>query len=445
MQRRVLVLALLTSVLPIPAVAEAMGDAVMLGAAQDLNAKLAGIADGSVRMIHLSEAPEAAPGPAVSPARLKDRPPPRPPILVANSCGWADAPEASARLRAAVTGPLWLLEPQDAGCDAAQITAAAQKAAAAPERDRLALLIGAGLQLSAVEPAALPAVTASAAATAAGAGDAPAGAAMAGKLVISALPAGATLTGAPATVIRASDAPVPQAAASGTETRAEATPAAPRAVPVSMARRPGQPEPAIIVGELASLLGARNRGPMGTPREVRDRIRQIDSVFFAMMLDEGRFDPAEGQYAAAIQTELSQMNCYDGSVDGSWGNGSLAALRRYFSTLGQAQAGTAPSPELYRQIATNDSVRCPVEQRVSVPRNDAAPTRNNASTTPRNTGSRNNASTRNNTRGTAATASRSTQPRPQATQPATQARPATGSAPRINPDLANGTSSGGFR
>ena len=239
--------------------------------------------------------------------------------------------------------------------------------------------------------------------------------------------------------IRASDAPAPQSAATGTE--AEAAPAAPRAVPVSMARRPGQPEPAIIVGELASLLGASNRGPMGLPREVRDRIRQIDIAFFELMLKEGRFDPAEGQYAAAIQTELSQMNCYNGSVDGNWGNGSLAALQRYFSTLGQAQAGTVPGPELYRRIVTNETVRCPVEQRVSVPRNEAAPTRNNAGTAPRATGG-----TRSNG-GRAPTSQATSRPtRTQPTAPTTPPRnaPSTG-GPRINPDLVNGASSGVFK
>ncbi len=440
MRRSVLVLAMLTSVLPIPALAEAMADTAMLDSPQDLDAKLAGISDGSVRMIHLSAAPEGAPVPVRAPARQPLRPPPRPAILVANSCGWDDAAASTAQLRAAVQGPLWLVEPATPDCDATAISASAERAAALPEPDRLALLLGAGLRLSAAEPAALPAAnlaaTASAATTAAGAGPAPAGAAMSGKLVITALPAGTSLTGAPAAVIRASEAPAPQVTQA-----AETAPATPRAVPVSMARRPGQPEPAIIVGELASLLGASNRGPMGLPREVRDRIRQIDIAFFEMMLNEGRFDPEGNQYAAAIQTELSQMNCYNGSVDGNWGNGSLAALQRYFSTLGQAQAGTVPGPELYRRIVTNETVRCPVEQRVSVPRNEAAPTRNNAGTAPRATGG-----TRSNG-GRAPTSQANSRPtRTQPTAPTTPPRnaPSTG-GPRINPDLVNGASSGVFK
>lgn len=442
MRRSVLVLAMLTSVLPIPALAEAMADTAMLDSPQDLDAKLAGIADGSVRMIHLSAAPEAAPTPVRTPARQPQRPPPRPAILVANSCGWDDAAAATAQLRAAVQGPLWLLEPAAPDCDATAISASAERAAASPERDRLALLLGAGLRLSAAEPAALPAAnlaaTASAATTAAGAGPAPAGAAMSGKLVITALPAGTSLTGAAAPVIRASEAPAPPA----TTATPEAAPAAPRAVPVSMARRPGQPEPAIIVGELASLLGASNRGPLGIPREVRDRIRQIDIAFFEVMLNEGRFDPEASQYAAAIQTELSQMNCYNGSVDGNWGNGSLAALQRYFSTLGQAQAGTVPGPELYRRIVTNESVHCPVEQRVSVPRNEAAPTRSNAGNTPRATGSRNSGNRPNAARA----ATSQTNSRPARTQPAAPTTPAraapSGTGPRINPDLVNSLGSG---
>ena len=441
MRRSVLVLALLTSVLPIPALAETMGDAVMLDSPQDLDAKLAGLSDGSVRMIHLSAAPKAAPAPVRAPARQPQRPAPRPAILVANTCGWGDAAAATAQVRAAVQGPLWLLEPAAPDCDAAAIAASAERAAALPERDRLALLLGAGLRLSATEPAALPAgrlaATASAATTATGAGSVPAGAAMSGKLVITALPAGTSLTGAPAAVIRASEAPAPQVTQA-----AETAPATPRAVPVSMARRPGQPEPAIIVGELASLLGASNRGPMGLPREVRDRIRQIDIAFFEMMLNEGRFDPEGNQYAAAIQTELSQMNCYNGSVDGNWGNGSLAALQRYFSTLGQAQAGTVPGPELYRRIVTNETVRCPVEQRVSVPRNEAAPTRNNAGTAPRATGG-----TRSN--GGRAPTSQATSRPARTQQPATPATPPrnapSSGGPRINPNLVNGASSGVFK
>lgn len=470
MRRSVLVLALLTSVLPIPARSEAKGDAVMLDSPRDLATKLTGIADGSVRLIHLAAAPEAAsesqPAPVRTPARLPQRPPHRPAIMVANSCGWNDAPAATARLRAAVAGPLWLLEPATSTCDAAAITAAAEQAAGAPDGDRLAMLLAAGLRLSEADPAPLAAPLAAPVAGAAVPpvlpGSLPAGTAAAplsGKLVITALPAGASLTGAPAAVIRpsaASAAPAlsPAAPEAPPESLPDPASAAPRAVAVSMARRPGQPEPAIIVGELASLIGPANRGPLGTPREVRDRIRQIDIAFFELMLKEGRFDPAEGQYAAAIQTELSQMDCYDGSVDGSWGNGSLAALRRYFSTLGQAEAGTVPGPDLYRRIATNDRVRCPAAQRVSVPRNEAAPTRNTAGTPPRNTGTRATGTRNNGTRGAtgqaAATRPAQTQPQTQTQtprrQPAQAATPPrgapAGTAPRINPDLVNSLGSG---
>ena len=56
--------------------------------------------------------------------------PPRPAILVANTCGWGDAAAATAQLRAAVQGPLWLLEPAAPDCDAAAIAASAERAAA---------------------------------------------------------------------------------------------------------------------------------------------------------------------------------------------------------------------------------------------------------------------------------------------------------------------------
>lgn len=127
----------------------------------------------------------------------------------------------------------------------------------------------------------------------------------------------------------------------------EASPAAPvqlAALPAlpDAPRRAGLPEPSIIVGDLAVLTTMAERGPLGTPRPAREAIRQRDSAIFERLLSQGAFDPDADQLAAALQTELAQMNCYGGGIDGDWGAGSAAALGRYFQTLGAAQAATAP-------------------------------------------------------------------------------------------------------
>ena len=345
MQIKAIFAALTTALTPLPVLA---GDAVVPASGDDLRAAIDGAARGSVRMIYLAAAPEAASAPQVSaPDITGARPPSRPVIVLAGICAGEDG--ASGRIRQAFgMTPAWLLEPAGESCDPAALRAAFDKAAAAPERERLALLLQDGLRLSdaerpaAGEPASGPAPLA----------------ASGGGLVISALPVGASLGGGASLVIGASPPDSLPAAETGAEAPPEAAPDETPAIAVA-AHRPGLPEPAVVVGELAALLGAGNRGPIGTPREVRDRIRSIDPAFFATLLDMGSFDPEGGQYAAAIQTELAGMNCYTGSIDGDWGSGSLAALGRYFSQLGAAQAAQAPGPELYREIALHRSVICP--------------------------------------------------------------------------------------
>lgn len=139
-----------------------------------------------------------------------------------------------------------------------------------------------------------------------------------------------------------------------------ASPAAPvqlAALPAAP-RRAGLPEPSIIVGDLAVLMTMAERGPLGTPRPAREAIRQRDSTIFERLLSQGAFDPDTDQLAAALQTELAQMNCYGGGIDGDWGAGSVAALGRYFQTLGAAQASTTPDMALFRTIARNEVLRC---------------------------------------------------------------------------------------
>lgn len=133
-------------------------------------------------------------------------------------------------------------------------------------------------------------------------------------------------------------------------------PAAP--TPQTLPVRPGLPLPSVIVGELATLLAPDRRGPLGVPRDTRDRIRQIDPARFDRMLGGGGFDPQEDQLAAAIQTELSTFGCYDGGIDGDWGGGSVSALRRYFDAAGES-GPTDPALDLFRQMAGSGAVRCP--------------------------------------------------------------------------------------
>lgn len=205
----------------------------------------------------------------------------------------------------------------------------------------------------------------------------------------------------------------------------EASPAAPvqlAALPVlpDAPRRAGLPEPSIIVGDLAVLTTMAERGPLGTPRPAREAIRQRDSAIFERLLSQGAFDPDADQLAAALQTELAQMNCYGGGIDGDWGAGSAAALGRYFQTLGAAQAATAPDTGLFRTIARNEAVRCADVQ-------TAAPAR--AAPAASRSGSGGGGATRATGGGGTAPAAARAQPQAQPAQP-------TDTGPRrINPGL----------
>lgn len=180
-------------------------------------------------------------------------------------------------------------------------------------------------------------------------------------------------------------------------------------------RRAGLPEPSIILGDLAVLMTTAERGPLGTPRPAREAIRQRDPAMFQRLLTQGAFDPDEAQVTAAVQTELGQMGCYGGGIDGSWGAGSASALARYFQALGSAEAATAPDLSLFRTIAGNEAVTCP-EVRV------AAPT----TRTPATQASRN--PSRGGGGGQAAAANTAPRQEPSAAQPAS-------GPPRINPGL----------
>lgn len=145
-------------------------------------------------------------------------------------------------------------------------------------------------------------------------------------------------------------APIPATAPDAT------TPAQP-AAPV--ARQPGLPLPSIVVGEQASLLAPGRRSPLGVPRDVRDRIRQLDPALFERRLDGGGFDPDAGQFASSIQTDLAGLGCYGGAIDGAWGAGSTAALGRMLDAAGADGINDAqPDADLFRTIAGIVAVRC---------------------------------------------------------------------------------------
>lgn len=170
------------------------------------------------------------------------------------------------------------------------------------------------------------------------------------------LPAVASATDGGGLVIQA--LPVePMAEVIAAQPQPSAAPLAPTPV-LAAPRRAGLPEPSIIVGDLAVLMTTAERGPLGTPRPAREAIRQRDPAIFERLLSQGAFDPQGDQLAAALQTELAQMNCYAGGIDGDWGGGSIAALGRYFQTLGAAQAASQPDMGLFRAIARSEAVRC---------------------------------------------------------------------------------------
>lgn len=345
MQRHLACALVLSCAAPLPGLA---GDSARLQRGQDATPLIAAAATGALRLIYLQEPPAASQGAAPTAPRETGTPPDRPVIVLADSCHWDDPDAGLGQIRSAfIASAVWLLEPASQDCDPAAISAAFDAASAAPERERLALLLANGLRLSQAEPQ--PVATATPAS----------GGLFTGRLVISALPVGASLDGgAPVVIEGAGPETITSVALQPLPAQSDRDARQP-AVRANPSGRAGLPEPAVVVGELASLLAADKRSATGAPREVRDRIREIDPAFFVTLLDLGSFDPDEGQYVAAIQTELSGMNCYTGTVDGNWGPGSSSAADRYFSELGAARQVQAPGLALYREIATHPGVTCP--------------------------------------------------------------------------------------
>ncbi|MDO5642818.1 MAG: hypothetical protein Q4G26_10600 [Paracoccus sp. (in: a-proteobacteria)] len=405
--------ALIAALAPLPVLA---GDSLVLGAGADAQRAIRAAAGGALRLIYLESPPEAVamqPAPAVT-----GQPPKRPVIVLAASCGWDKLDQGLGQVRASfAASPLWLLEPGAGACDTDALRAAFDAAAEAPEQERLAMLLASGLRLSSVEAPA-PAETAPSGA----------GGGFGGSLVITALPAGASF-GEPL-VIRAISPEEVTPPATGT------APGPQPAVQASPGR--GGAEPAVVVGELASLLAAEKRSPRGVPREVRDRIREIDPDFFVTLLEIGSFDPENREYEAAIQTELAAMNCYTDEIDNRWGAGSRSAVSRYYETRGSGQGSITPGPALFHEIVTAPGVTCPAP--VLRVRTEPGATASRLN----NNNSGRSVARRSGNSGAGATQARNTQPVIQPTTPARetpQLQPATN---LIDPALAAGTGGTGI-
>ncbi|SIS57302.1 hypothetical protein [Paracoccus saliphilus] len=307
-------------------------------------------------------------GTSALPMLLAELPADRATTVVVNSCGWEGQALDHAELTAALADrtEVTLAIPREAnGCDAEGLASAFVTAAGLENAERRAALQDGGYLLEEAKPEAASPM---------------------GGLVISALPAEAmAVSDAPKVILASSDPTASRdTVVSAPDTNVSASPADPIAT-----RRPGGPEPSIIVGDLAVLVAADARGPLGLPHQAREAIRQRDPAMFNRLLSRGAFDPEEAQMVAGIQTELARMNCYKGGIDGDWGSGSASALRRYFEALGSAQAAAEPEIGLYRTIIRNEAVQCPDVQPVA----RAAPTRSSGGgargtrSTPTRTGS----------------------------------------------------------
>lgn len=113
-------------------------------------------------------------------------------------------------------------------------------------------------------------------------------------------------------------------------------------------------------------------------RAAREDLRDSNPDLFTIYLDQGSFDPQDGDFATALQTELRDMNCYRFGIDGDWGPRSRGAIRSYYTELNRAgveSAGEAATQEVFRVVLANGPVRCPdpVFQTRDTPRQPTPP------------------------------------------------------------------------
>lgn len=144
----------------------------------------------------------------------------------------------------------------------------------------------------------------------------------------------------------------------------------------ALPRAAGLPEPAIIVGLVAAQgdifgravdLGDLDLNAIAFDDLAARRILQTrDPALFGSLVAAGALDPPADQVARAVQQELARMGCYTSAVDGVWGNGSRAAVQRYFNERTDAEPVTTEAEaSLFRQIILHEDITCPAPQAAS--------------------------------------------------------------------------------
>ena len=142
--------------------------------------------------------------------------------------------------------------------------------------------------------------------------------------------------------------------------------------------RPSSRRPSVVIGILPEELAALTAPPEPDPdpepelppapvfsdRGARDELRKSNPTGYAALVASGALDPEDpGKVALALQTELKGMGCYTSVLDNDWGRGSRASLERYAEQRGVTAASIAPNLdatiELWRDIISNDAVKCP--------------------------------------------------------------------------------------
>ena len=175
-------------------------------------------------------------------------------------------------------------------------------------------------------------------------------------------------------IIQSSQAAASPAPVSGTVRIVDVSPSTLQAAIPTPA---GLPRPSIIVGEIrpqnASFSPTEDGGALAgtaldaTGFEAREQIRKSDPELYARLVSDGAFDPDAAALPAALQTALQRMGCYGARIDGDWGNGSRAAVDRYYTARGDAAPTREATIDLFRSIIMREDVACPVQQQAANP------------------------------------------------------------------------------
>jgi len=140
----------------------------------------------------------------------------------------------------------------------------------------------------------------------------------------------------------------------------------------------GLPSPSIIVGLIAQEAsfstvtedgGALTASEFDyTNLEGRRAMRTENPALFASLIETGAFDPPPAELVFAIQSELTRMDCYDRGIDGRWGGGSEAGLRRYYEEIDETPDGLEPTLAAFHKMLLQDDVTCPPVAVAAAPR-----------------------------------------------------------------------------